>query len=123
MTAELDLAVGQALGMHVRLVAGQCVRDLPFDMITGAGDFTRWSPTSEWSQGGLLIERFGIALVPPGTRVHDEAHGWRVSEHWTCTSWKLRKPDGSRAATWHPTMPLVAAGQLIVECADGRVIA
>lgn len=57
----LDWAVGVACGMQIGNHYGIPYRkDMPGDTY-GPGPV--WKPSTDWSQGGPLIERFGISLV------------------------------------------------------------
>ena len=79
--------------------------------------------STSWHHGGRLIERYNISLGPPQSRVHRNGGrqpGWGESGMWTCTSWTMRKADGSRSLGYHETSPLIAAMRLIVECNPSR---
>lgn len=65
--AELDVAVGLALGLDVEIDGSRCIRNLPYDPICGAGDFVGYSPSTDWSQGGPIIERERIEVIPWAT--------------------------------------------------------
>lgn len=79
--------------------------------------------STSWHHAGPLIERYGISISPPQSRVHRNGGnrpGWGESGLWGCTSWLMRKADGERCAAYHATSPLVAAMRLIVECNPSR---
>lgn len=79
--------------------------------------------STSWHHGGRLIERYGISLSPPQSPVHRNGGrqpGWGESGVWSCTSWIMRKADGSRGVAFDATRPLVAAMRLIVECNPSR---
>jgi hypothetical protein len=63
--AELDCWVAKAEGLdNPRIEAGFCFVNMRGDH--GLGWYpTSWQPSDDWSQGGPIIEREGIKLLPP----------------------------------------------------------
>lgn len=54
---------------------------------TGKGDLEQFSPSTDWAEGGPLIERDHIFLNPP-SEVHYNGgpnHGWHRYDYWRAT--------------------------------------
>ena len=80
------------------------------------------SYSTNWKDGGPLIEKFQIQLAAPQRNIHRHGGpnaGYGPAGFWCATSWVLRKPDGHRGFGFHESSPLVAAMRLIVECLGG----
>ncbi|MBS1188945.1 MAG: hypothetical protein H6R10_737 [Rhodocyclaceae bacterium] len=129
--AELDASVARVLGLAPNIERHPATREPICVIYPGAPIYgplfcgekghgaTRWAPSTNWAQGGPLIERFGIHLSGPESRVHRNGGpkaGWGESGLWTCTSWKLRRADGGRGLGYHKSSQLAAAMRLIAEC-------
>lgn len=83
--------------------------------------------SSDWSQGGPLIEKYKVLLTPPTDMVHrnfgymDERNGYYESGHWGSTIFgKVRKHR--RAAFHHPDSPLIAAMRAIAQFELGDTV-
>jgi len=98
--AELDAAVAKLLGLAPNIETPPGFRDGKIAVIyTGAPDYgplfrgekghgaTRWSPSTDWAQGGPLIERDQIFLDPPhDTHAHGGPNaGWHRTHGWSAT--------------------------------------
>lgn len=95
--SRLDAAVAKALGRPWRFKDGRCVIDLPPDPIVGC-DFIAFAPSSNWAQGGPILERECIDL---GFEASDDAQG----------QWVANNPVGY--TQWGDT-PLIAAMRCFV---------
>lgn len=60
--AALDWAVSEAVDVPVVRRSGGMHCEIA---LINVNDNKLWSPSTDWSQGGPLIERFGIMLVNP----------------------------------------------------------
>lgn len=101
--ALLDYWVARALGyssvQDLERRSGLCIVD-------GDGYQTKdWSPSRDWTQGGPIIERERIMIVPAGYN-GDPEHEWMAGDEecWT----KFRQPR------WRGPTPLVAAMRAFV---------
>lgn len=76
--------------------------------------FVQWSPSIDWSQGGPLIERFGVTVM----KYDDSCLDADRANLWTA------KPDGSWADGWIIDSPsaLIAACRAIVSAKLGDEI-
>lgn len=85
------------------------------------------SPTSDWSQGGPLTQKYGVLLSPPKSMVHrnygnfDERNGWYESGVWGATIFGNERKHRRRSFN-HPDQPLVAAMRAIVQFELGDVV-
>jgi hypothetical protein len=82
------------------------------------GEVIRFSPSSNWSQGGPLIKRFEIQIGSPGSPVHVNRgqhilSGWEKSGHWSCCTWE-KGATGRRAYGSDKDDPLIAAMRTLV---------
>lgn len=91
------------------------------------GKTTPWSPSTDWSQGGPLIDKYGVLLSPPKSMVHrnfgnfDARNGWYESGVWGATIFGAERKHRRRAFD-HPDQPLVAAMRAIVQFELGDVV-
>ena len=60
--AQLDFAVGRALGRAVEIDGTVCILNLPYDPMIGWGDFIGFSPSTQWGLAGPIIEKYEIEL-------------------------------------------------------------
>jgi hypothetical protein len=109
--AELDLAVGKALGLDVEIDGARCIRNLPFDPVIGRGDFVGFSTSTDWAIGGPLIERERITIV--ASTGYGGPMFWVAKcvafEHYIDeTLYGVPPHPGSNWQGWGPT-PLIAA--------------
>ena len=86
-----------------------------------------FSPSSDWSQGGPLIQKYNVLLTPPTDLVHrnfgsfDKRNGWYESGQWGSTIFgKERKHR--RASFHHPNSPLIVAMRAIVQFELGDTV-
>jgi hypothetical protein len=83
----------------------------------------KWSPSTDWSQGGPLIQKYGVLLSPKESPVHFNGGpnaGWRESGSWGSTI--FRKGEHRRKAHSHMDEPLVAAMRCIVGWKFGEMV-
>ena len=84
-------------------------------------------PSTEWKQGGPLIQKYGVLLSPPKSMVHrnygnfDERNGWYESGVWGATIFGKERKHRRRSFE-HPDQPLVAAMRAIVQFELGDVV-
>jgi hypothetical protein len=122
----LDEAVARALGHDAIAREGEAWAigiGGRFIGYIGGASVPPWSPSTDWAQGGPLIEIFQIHLSGPESSVHRNGGpkaGWGPRGTWLATSWKLRGTDGRRGMGYHETSALVAAMRLIVALKGGR---
>ncbi len=103
--AALDWAVAKCEGGHI----GVANNGVFFDAHDGDG-FTSFEPSTDWAQGGPIIEREKIALRPTFTQ-----GGYRTSASTDAVHAKIELPNGAtefdpEKSVWEygPT-PLIAA--------------
>ena len=142
MTALINVRVadlvGQALDWTVAQVEkpeGFVLRDATADIgcwVIGiahdAADPQSWlkssySPSTDWAQGGPLIQKYGVLLSPKEALIHVHGGpnaGWRESGYWGATI--FRKGEHRRKAHNHPDEPLVAAMRCIVCWSFGETV-
>lgn len=127
----LDWAVAQAVGVEVGVIRPPVIDEnnqpalltnkLRWLMSGEPAKF--WLPSTDWSQGGPLIAKFGVLLSPPKSMMHvggGPNAGWRETGRWGSTIFgKDRKHR--RACFDHKTEPLVAAMLAIVQFELGDV--
>lgn len=80
-----------------------------------------FSPSTDWAQGGPIIERENISISPPTERVHRNGgplSGWSESGIWMACTWH-KGVSGTRASGWHESSALIAAMRCIVESKFG----
>ncbi|MEL4167319.1 phage protein NinX family protein [Pseudomonas sp. ZS001] len=75
-----------------------------------------WSPSTDWSQGGPLIEKYQVALVP---EAHDGLEGTEMSERWYAD---IYYDGGEQYTTEHCETPLIAASRAIVAAYLGDTV-
>lgn len=115
--AALDWAVGYAVRWHD-----------PDSRESWAHDWLRcYCPSTDWSDGGPLIEKFKVMITPPNDLVHrnfgpfDPRNGWCESGHWGSTIFgKERKYR--RTAFSHPDSPLIVAMRAVVQFELGDTV-
>ena len=64
--AALDWAVAKCEGLDIRRLSGG-------EFLLADGDF--WFPSTDWAQGGPIIEREGIGLLPSGNSYYERDGG------------------------------------------------
>jgi hypothetical protein len=92
--AALDWAVAKCEGGHI----GVADNGVFFDAHNGDG-FTSFGPSSDWAQGGPIVEREGMDLNPHGVDSSNGRIHWRAAIQWL---------DESDFESIGPT-PLIAA--------------
>lgn len=113
----LDWAVTKAAGLEdtAKLVFPAIIdeRNQPC-MVTPP--WSAWSPSTDWSQGGPLIEKYQVALVP---EAHDGKEGTESSERWYAD---VYYKGGEQYTTEHCDTALIAACQAIVATEFGDTV-
>lgn len=76
--SNLDWAVAVAVGAHCQETGSSDLRTGKHWMVSGfrAMRWDDWTPSTDWSQGGPMIERFDICVMRCDVR------GWVASESW-----------------------------------------
>lgn len=67
-----------------------------------------WSPSTDWSQGGPLIEKYQVATIP---EAHDGRTGTECSEKWYAV---IYYDGGEQYTAERCDSPLIAACRAIV---------
>lgn len=123
--AALDWAVAMAEGYRVDPEGDGRSVISPKGVFTsvsvrGAAEGFGYRPSSDWNQGGPLIEKYQVLLTPPSNLVHrnfgsfDKRNGWYESGFWGSTIFgKERKHR--RASFHHPDSPLIVAMRAIAQ--------
>lgn len=125
--AALDWAVGSALGAEVRPHAfckepGSYVQP-GCTVFPNGNAYSRFKPSTDWSHGGPLIQKFGVLLSPKESMVHVHGgpnSGWQESGSWGATI--FRKGEHRRKPYSHPDEPLVAAMRCVVGWSLGETV-
>lgn len=113
--AALDWAVAKAQDLNAEVVGGEIY--LP----NSSGEHARlYQPSTDWAQGGPLIDRFGVQICPPESAVHRNGGpnaGWGESGYWSATI--FRKGE-HRRRVFFVGEPLVLAMRAVVafHCGD-----
>jgi len=84
-----------------------------------------YRPDMDWSQGGPLIEKYGVLLSPPKSMMHvcgGPNAGWQETGQWGSTIFG-RERKHRRACFDHKSNPLVAAMLAIVQFEFGDTVA
>lgn len=74
----LDWAVGKAVGLELKVPDGF---NKPYWHMGGELYCSKFQPSTEWMQGGPLIQRFAVTLAPYSVDVSGKPHYW-VAEPW-----------------------------------------
>lgn len=83
-----------------------------------------WKPSTDWSQGGPLIDKYGVLLSPPKSLMHVNGGpnaGWRETGAWGSTIFGTERKH-RRKAFEHQDQPLVAAMRAIVQFELGDAV-
>ncbi len=113
--AALDWAVGVAEGNPMATPGS----DVVWSEYHGA-----YNPSTNWSQGGPLIDRYGVLLSPPKSMMHINGGpnaGWRETGVWGSTIFGAERKHRRRAFE-HTDQPLVAAMRAIVQFELGDTV-
>lgn len=117
--AALDWAVAKAEGLEVKIeppIYGTGPRVFASNGLA----LTRYRPSTDWAQGGPLIQKYGVLLSPPASQVHrnygyaDARNGYYESGLWGTTIFG-RERKHRRTSFSHPTEPLIAGMRAIVQ--------
>lgn len=84
----------------------------------------RYSPSTDWSRGGPLIERYNLTLSSPKSSVHRNGgplHGWGESGVWSTCTWE-KGVNGKRATGYHESSALTATMRTIVKFELGDTV-
>lgn len=93
MKVKVSKLIGPALDWTVAKCEGHPKQCFPY---TPNGDFTRFRPSTNWAQGGPIIEREGLYIAP-------YAGGWLSSDSVICES-----TDGFGPSVLPGNTPLIA---------------
>lgn len=131
---KIEVKTSELIGPALDWAVGYSVRDEEFISGHFAGSREAWaidwissssySPSTEWAQGGPLIEKYGIMLSPPKSLSHYNGGpkaGWSESGYWGTTIFG-RDRAHRRASFNHETMPLVAAMRAVVQFVLGDTV-
>lgn len=120
--AALDWAAAQAAGwVAARLVPVNSPGKTYYEVRSPTGSLL--APSTDWSQGGPLIHKFGVLLSPKESMVHVHGGpnaGWQESGSWGATI--FRKGEHRRKPHSHPDEPLVAAMRCVVGWSLGETV-
>jgi hypothetical protein len=75
---------------------------------TGRGDLKEFSPSTDWRQGGPLIDKYQIGLLSPAQS--------------PCSEWHASAMHPDLTDYTHPVSPLIAACRAIVGAKLGEVV-
>lgn len=121
----LDWCIARVEGIEVELTPPNYGDGTSLVFIKGAEPLYR--PSTNWEQGGPLIEKYKVSISPPTSPVHrnfgymDKRNGYAEAGVWGSTIFgKERKYR--RTAFHHPDSPLVAAMLAIVQSELGDTI-
>ena len=95
--AALDWAVAKCEGEQLWIGSKVCERICPDN-----GEPVFWEPSTDWAQGGPIIEREGIELQCNTSALQATAYKNANPDWFACLKFK-------RADHWHGTTPLIAA--------------
>lgn len=78
--SNLEWAVAVAVGAHCQETGSSDLRTGKNWVVSGFRSmrWDDWTPSTDWSQGGPLIERFGLCFDNAGK------HGFSVVKDWHC---------------------------------------
>lgn len=119
----LDWAVAKAVGDDtIVLHRKRPAHEFPFDPEGPANDFSQkewkmwryFQPSTDWAQGGPLIEKYGVQICPPELPVHRHGGpnaGFGESGYWSASI--FRKGD-HRRRVFFSGEPLVLAMRAII---------
>lgn len=116
--AALDWAVAKSQGKICSIHDGN---DYPHILRIDNVDY---HPSSNWLQGGQIIEIESIQICPPTSPVHIRGGpqaGWGQSGTWSATVWR-KGPHGRRPIHFHESSPLIAAMRTVVEAKLGDTV-
>ena len=68
--AELDYWVGKAESLNVVLRNGECLLDTGNP--NSLPQYKIYSPSSNWAEGGPIIEKYRIGILPPKREEHED---------------------------------------------------
>lgn len=80
----LDWAVGVAIGLELKVPEGF---NKPYWHMGGELYCSKFQPSTEWMQGGPLIERYGIDLSEPPCIDRNREIGWQARPDDGATHW------------------------------------
>lgn len=119
--AALDWAVGSALGAEVRPHAfckepGSYVQP-GCTVFPNGNAYSRFKPSTDWSQGGPLIEKHGIRLE----RSRD-GHSWFAGWMFSASGWNARYETFDGEDDFGSSSALVATCRAIVASVLGETV-
>lgn len=119
-TAELS---GAALDWAVAKAEISPMEMPPKDSIWGKY-CSPYSPSTDWSQGGPLIEKYQLTVSSPLAAVHRNGGpnaGYGPSGLWSACTW-FKGANGRRSIAHHETSALIAACRAIVASVLGETV-
>ena len=85
-------------------------------VVERGGWSNEWSPSTDWAQGGPLIEKYQVATIP---EAHDGQAGTECSEKWYAV---IYYDGGEQYTAERCDSPLIAACRAIVAANLGDVV-
>lgn len=132
--APLDWAVAVALGAEFRTssigaiharVGGKSIGGFTTRVAGGVAIADSYfCPSTNWHQGGPIIDRENIGISPPTSRVHrngGNSPGWGPSGYWSATTWHAGV-NGRRSIALHESSALIAAMRCFVHSKLGESV-
>ena len=104
----LDWAVAEVMGLKPQLGINSRVVVSAIALGLQSARWEWFQPSTDWSQGGPIIEREGVSLAAPSA----------IDSDWVAFSNMLRNPDKKQ----HGPAPLVAAMRCYVASKNGNEI-
>ncbi|MDF8330560.1 DUF2591 family protein [Aeromonas salmonicida] len=114
----LDWAVAEADGLMPYPFKGE------FWVLDGKTNAPLPKFSTDWAQGGPLIDEYQLTISSPKSPVHRNGgplNGWNESGSWTACTWE-KGVTGKRAVAWDIERPLVAACRAIVSAKFGGFV-
>lgn len=107
--AALDWGVAQVEGIEIAIAEPHYGTDWRVYRTESGG---KYSPSTDWAVGGLLIDKHQLTVSSPQALVHRHT-GWEPSGIWSACTW-TNDGYGARSHGWHQTSALIAACRAIV---------
>lgn len=122
----IEVKTAELIGPALDWAVGYSVRDEEYISGHFAGSREAWaidwirsssySPSTEWAQGGPLINKYQVALVP---EAHDGLEGTETSDRWYAN---VYYNAGEEYTTDHCDTALIAACRAVVATAFGDTV-
>lgn len=110
--SALDWAVAKAVGEKVAVMPGIEWKSY---LVWTAGDFLRWKPSTNWEQGGPLIEKHNIQTSYNGNGFSKSPTG----KYWCAY---VCRPSGAEKSSSGGSSALIAACRALVISALGETV-